>query len=242
MICCAFIARDEEEFSRYPTDEYGELRSDCVRFIRFKVTGDYITLILSSDAKDADVRKMCMKVAAAINLVAEKSNDVVKYDEADKVCVFVHMGGEGEGGVERWEKALNTDLQKEDSKSAVPSPENKEFWSICLLSSTRPEILDVKRNPIKMPEKLSEYLMMISHCSAGDSLSKKLTDYVCMSKNIKLVEFDVQVIERIVLDESCPGWMQERLKDIKKNIKKEMLEYKDNFAAFFSYLMREGLL
>lgn len=156
MICCVFIARDEEEFSRYPTAEYGELREDCVKFIRFKVTGDYITLILSSDAKDADVRKMCMKVAAAINLVAEKSNDVVKYDEADKVCVFVHMGGEGKGGLEKLEKEIQDSL-KNNAKEL-------EKWSIFLLSSRWPNRIDVKEPEISLPQSVGEFRRLIDNC------------------------------------------------------------------------------
>lgn len=147
-----FIARDEEEFSRYPGLRGGfhEKTPGFLKSVRYIEEDGYCVLILPHEAKNVDadgnvdVRRMCTNVAAAINGIGHKYND------ADKICILVHLGGEGSGGVDKWEQDLNVKLK--DIKDASTS-DNREKWSIKLLSSTRKDIIDITAGTITIPER-----------------------------------------------------------------------------------------
>lgn len=152
MTYYVFIARDEEEFSRYPSfrDGYHEKASGFLKSVRYIEEDGYCVLILPHEAKNVDadgnvdVRRMCTNVAAAINGIGHKYND------ADKICILVHLGGEGSEGIDKWEQDLNVKLK--DIKDASMS-DNREKWSIKLLSSTRKDIIDITAGTITIPER-----------------------------------------------------------------------------------------
>lgn len=147
-----FIARDEEEFSRYPGLRGGfhEKTPGFLKSVRYIEEDGYCVLILPHEAKNVDadgnvdVRRMCTNVAAAINGIGHKYND------ADKICILVHLGGEGSEGIDKWEQDLNVKLK--DIKDASTS-DNREKWSIKLLSSTRKDIIDITAGTITIPER-----------------------------------------------------------------------------------------
>ena len=157
-----FIARDEEEFGRYPGTELGykELRKDFVKVIRYKtIDGDCCILILSSDVKSTvcgqgidDVERMYRKVAASINSVTEDAGLMDStYKSAEKINVFVHVGGEGDKGVES--------LEGEIKKKVV----NKK-WVCMLLSSRFPERIDVTKAQIGLPDSENALNMLLERC------------------------------------------------------------------------------
>lgn len=146
-----FIARDEEEFSRYPGLRGGfhEKTPGFLKSVRYIEEDGYCVLILPHEAKNVDadgnvdVRRMCTNVAAAINGIGHKYND------ADKICILVHLGGEGSEGIDKWEKDLNSKLEKiEDEFSSKGGN-----WTIKLLSSTRKDIIDITAGTITIPER-----------------------------------------------------------------------------------------
>lgn len=140
-----FIARDEEEFSRYPGLRGGfhEKAPGFLKSVRYIEEDGYCVLILPHEAKNVDVRRMCTNVAAAINGIGHKYND------ADKICILVHLGGEGSEGIDKWEKDLNSKLEKiEDEFSSKGGN-----WTIKLLSSTRKDIIDITAGAITIPER-----------------------------------------------------------------------------------------
>jgi hypothetical protein len=81
-----FIARDEEEFSRYPGLRGGfhEKTPGFLKSVRYIGEDGYCVLILPHEAKNVDadgnvdVRRMCTNVAAAINGIGHKYNDADK--------------------------------------------------------------------------------------------------------------------------------------------------------------------
>lgn len=147
-----FIARDEEEFSRYPGLRGGfhEKTPGFLKSVRYIEEDGYCVLILPHEAKNVDadgnvdVRRMCTNVAAAINGIGHK------YSDADKICILVHLGGEGSEGIDKWEKELNVKLKDIKDEGTI----DIEKWSIKLLSSTRKDIIDVAAGAITIPERV----------------------------------------------------------------------------------------
>lgn len=146
-----FIARDEEEFSRYPGLRGGfhEKTPGFLKSVRYIEEDGYCVLILPHEAKNVDadgnvdVRRMCTNVAAAINGIGHKYND------ADKICIIVHLGGEGSEGIDKWEQDLNVKLKDIKDEGTI----DIEKWSIKLLSSTRKDIIDITAGAITIPER-----------------------------------------------------------------------------------------
>ena len=164
-----FIARDEEEFARFPGSGLGykELRRDFVKAIRYKVIdGNYCTLILSSDVKatvrgqeNDDVGIMCHKVAASINAVGEDAGiGDPTYENATEIKVFVHVGGEGTDGVAGLEKKIKEGVSK------ICSADNSRKWECLLLSSRLPERIDVTKPQIILPDSGNALNMLLRRC------------------------------------------------------------------------------
>lgn len=149
-----FIARDESEFERYPREGYKELRTDFAKALLYKTNDDFSVLILSDDVKSVDVYKMCLKVAAAIN-IALGDNGV---DMAGGVYLFVHMGGEGDAGIEK----LEQDLQNELNKFAKNNKLRK--WKLFLLSSRFPNRINVRKTHILLPNSERGLENLIKRC------------------------------------------------------------------------------
>lgn len=149
-----FIARDEEEFGRYPQEGFQELKLDFAKTVRYKKIGDSYLLVISSDVKPGDtesdegVKIMCQKVAAAIKS-ANQDCDYVK----DTVYLFVHMGGEGVGGLKKWEKDLNGKIAKIQKK-----------WKFFLLSSRWSWRIDVRQSMIRLPNREGELDVLVKRC------------------------------------------------------------------------------
>lgn len=151
-----FIARDEEEFSRYPQSGFQELKRDFAKTIRYKEMGGSYLLIISSDVKpknaesDEDVKIMCFKVAAAIKSVN------TNYDyAADKDCVhiFVHVGGEGSCGLGKMEESLKKKVG-----------EIKKNWKVFLLNSSWRWRIDVKQSMIRLPNREGGLDILVKRC------------------------------------------------------------------------------
>ena len=151
-----FIARDEEEFSRYPQSGFQELKRDFAKTIRYKEMGGSYLLIISSDVKpknaesDEDVKIMCFKVAAAIKSVN------TNYDYAadtDCVHIFVHVGGEGSCGLGKMEESLKEKVG-----------ERKKNWKVFLLSSSLRWRIDVKQSMIRLPNREGELDVLVKRC------------------------------------------------------------------------------
>ena len=149
-----FIARDEEEFGRYPQEGFQELNLDFAETIRYKKIGGSYLLVISSDVKPGDtesdegVKIMCQKVAAAIKS-ANQDCDYVK----DTVYLFVHMGGEGVGGLKKWENDLKGKVKK-----------IKNGWQFFLLSSRWSWRIDVKQSIIRLPNRVEELDVLVKRC------------------------------------------------------------------------------
>lgn len=149
-----FIARDEEELERYPQEGFQELNLDFAKTIRYKKIGGAYLLVISSDVKpevtesDEGVKIMCQKVAAAIKS-ANQDCDYVK----DTVYLFVHMGGEGVGGLKKWEEDLNRKIA-----------EIQNNWMLFLLSSSWRRRIDVKQSIIRLPNRVEELDVLVKRC------------------------------------------------------------------------------
>ena len=167
-----FIARDEEEFARYPGSGLGykELRRDFVKAIRYKVIdGIYCTLILSSDVKatvrgqeNDDVGIMCHKVAASINAVAEDAGlSGAAYIDAEGINLFVHVGGEGKAGIEDLENKIKEEV---DGKCNEKKKDTQLKWQFMLLSSRHPGRIDVTKPQIILPDSGNALNMLLRRC------------------------------------------------------------------------------
>lgn len=192
-----FIARDEEEFARYPGSGLGykELRRDFVKAIRYKVIdGIYCTLILSSDVKATvrgqgidDVERMCRKVAASINSVTEDAGlRDSTYKSAEKINVFVHVGGEGDKGVE---------LLEGEIKGKVVN--GREKWVCMLLSSRFPERIDVTKAQISLPDSEKALNMLLERCE------KSRCDEDILNGFKKRLELDVNKSKSKEYEQCC---------------------------------------
>ena len=169
-----FIAREEEEFSRYPQSGFQELKRDFAKTIRYKEMGDSYLLIISSDVKpknaesDEDVKMMCFKVAAAIKSVN------TNYDYAadnDCVHIFVHVGGEGSCGLGKMEESLKEKVG-----------EIKKNWKVFLLSSSWRWRIDVKQSMIRLPNREGELDVFVKRCEM-DIADKILKGFTAFCEN-----------------------------------------------------------
>ena len=175
-----FIARDEEEFGRYPQEGFQELKLDFAKTIRYKKIGNSYLLIISSDVKpknaesDEDVKMMCFKVAAAIKSVN------ANYDYAadnDCVHIFVHVGGEGSCGLGKMEESLKKKVG-----------EIKEKWKVFLLSSSWRWRINVKQSMIRLPNREGELDVLVKRCKM-DIADKILKGFTAFCKN-NTAEYD----------------------------------------------------
>ena len=149
-----FIARDESEFERYPREGYKELCTDFAKALLYKTNDDFSVLILSGDVKSVDVHKMCLKVAAAIKIA---HGDAV-VNIGGEVYLFVHMGGEGDAGIEKLEQELQNELEKFVKNNKLGK------WKLFLLSSRFPNRINVKKTHILLPNNERGFENLIKRC------------------------------------------------------------------------------
>ena len=168
-----YISKIEEEFTRYRSSSIHYIKDIDKYGFKYVIGQNKCTVIVLNgggtvikSAKN-NLAESCFHtqyVDPFINCFLNLLNEMGQEVEEDGF-LFIHWGG-GRGTVSDMEE-----LARESLFNSAIWKEKLSNWGIYALSSRRPSLLDVLRNPIKLPNSIAEVYSLIEKAE-GDSLSE----------------------------------------------------------------------
>lgn len=225
-----FISKSEEEFTRYHSSLIDYIK-DIEYGFKYVIDQNKCTVIvLNGEGKKIksakkNLAESCFHsqyvdpfVKGFLNLLNDMGQEV-----EEEGFIFIHWGG-GRGTVSDMEELareclINSDIWKKKLSN----------WEIYALSSRRPSLLDVLRNPIKLPNSIAEVYSLIEKAE-GDSLSE------FWLYSINELEYDSERLQKV--KEKAKEYMNKTQRRILESslVKREKEKYLDNIKEVINYL------